>query len=180
MGARTVELGPADGSLVLTTGVAGRAARMGHALELAIDAWEAAVDLADGVPVDVRFRCVMSSMRVASATGGVLPVTDVDRRTILRNALRTLAADQHPYAEYSASIAAAGDGYALSGTLTIAGVEQPFACAATVTQTDGHWDVAVDAVVSQSAFGVTPYSLMLGALRVADEVGVRFRATVTA
>lgn len=176
MESTTVELSAPHGSLVLRTGVEGRAARMGHSLELAIDAWEAAVELLDGEPVRVRFRCVLSSMRVSSATGGVLPVTELDRRTIVRNALRTLGADQHPYVEFEGDIAPAEGGYELTGTLTIAGAARPFSCTAATSHSEGQWGVVVDSSVRQSDFGITPYSQMLGALRVADEVGVDFRA----
>lgn len=48
------ELGPANGSLMLYTGVEGRAARMGHSLELAVDDWNAEVTFAGREPESDR------------------------------------------------------------------------------------------------------------------------------
>ena len=40
------------------------------------------------------------------------------------------------------------------------------------------WRMTCDSVVRQSDFGVKPYSLMMGSLRVADDVTVSFTANL--
>jgi polyisoprenoid-binding protein YceI len=174
-----MEVGPADGSLTLHTGVAGPAARIGHSLVLVIDTWSASVALNRESPRSVRLTADLTSLRVESGSGGIKPLSDGDREAIRANALQALHAERHPLASFASSaIRAQGEELAIEGTLTIAGSTRPLAAVVALDRAAGSVRAHGAVTVLQSDFGVTPYSAMLGQLKVADEVRVEFDATV--
>ncbi len=176
-----MKVGPADGSLTLHTGVAGSAARMGHSLIIVVDEWSATVNLARGTPRAVRLTADLTSLRVESGSGGITPLSDGDREAIRRNALLALHADQHPEVTFqSSSIRGRGSGLAVEGTLTLAGNPRPLAATVELDRADGRVHACCSVGLIQSEFGVTPYSAMLGQLRVADEVRVELDVMVAA
>ncbi len=151
------------GTVRIRTGVAGSAARMGHRLVIAVDDWSATVDLRRGKPTAVRFRASLRSLRVESGRGGITPLTPVDKQVIGRNAAKVLDTEHHPEVTFSGEVTG---GYEVSGDLTIHGVTQPLT--ATVEVAEGRARASIP--VRQTDFGVKPYSLMLGQLKVEDEV----------
>lgn len=164
-----MDLGPADGTITLHTGVEGAAARLGHRLTIAVGDWSAHVDTADGKPVAVMFRAALDSLRVVSGRGGATPLTPVDKQLIRRNATKTLQADRHPEVAFvSTSVALRGSALDVAGDLTIHGVRRELA--ATLEASDGR--VTGSIPVLQTDYGIKPYSQMLGQLRVRDEVRV--------
>ena len=174
-----MKVGPADGSLTLHTGVAGSAARIGHSLVLVVDKWSATVALNRESPRSVRLSADLTSLRVESGSGGIKPLSDGDREAIRANALRALHAEQHPQVSFeTSSIRAQGHGIAVEGPLTVAGSTCPLATVVALHRATGTVRAHGAVTVLQSEFGVTPYSAMLGQLRVADEVRVEFEATV--
>lgn len=176
-----MKVGPADGSLTLRTGVAGSAARMGHSLVIVVDDWSADIALTRGAARSVRLTAELASLRVESGSGGIKPLSEGDREAIRANALRTLHAEQHPQVSFeSTSIRARGTGLTVEGTLTVSGSPQPLAAVVDLDRSGGDVHARCTVVVVQSEFGVTPYSAMLGQLRVADEVRVTLDLTVAA
>lgn len=93
---------------------------------------------------------------------------------------KALEAKEHPQIRYSLSryeIAAAESGVAVraDGELTIAGTARPITTAVTVVRdAGGGLRVQGEQVVKMTDFGVKPPTLMLGTLKVGDEVRVRF------
>ncbi len=176
---QTVELGPENGSLTLSTGVEGSAARMGHALTLEFDDWRAEVGFDGDAPVAVNITIDVASLRVVKGSGGLKPLSDGDRRAIVKNALGVLDAKRQPVATFgSTSLDADAQAYVLTGTATIAGVEKAVEAHVTADDEGDHWSVAAEATIRHSDFGLKPYSTMLGALRVADEVQIGFEAAI--
>jgi polyisoprenoid-binding protein YceI len=176
-----MKVGPADGSLTLHTGVAGSAARMGHSLIIVVDDWSATVTLARDTPRSVRLTADLTSLRVESGSGGIKPLSDGDREAIRANAMRTLYADQHPRVTFeSSSIRGQVVGLAVEGTLCVAGNSRPLAATVELDRADSQVNARCSVGLIQSEFGVTPYSAMLGQLRVADEVRVDLDVTVAA
>lgn len=164
-----MELGPDQGTVKVRTGVAGSASRMGHRLVIVVQDWSAHVDLQDELPVAVTFRAALDSLQVESGTGGVTPLTVVDKQVIRRNAGKVLDVDDYPEAVFeSSSVAVEGDRIELSGDLTIHGVTLPLD--ATLRLNDGRVQASIPVV--QTDFGIRPYSAMLGQLKVSDEVTV--------
>jgi len=170
-------IGPDQGRLTLHTGVEGRAAKMGHALTILMNDWSGTVTLDGPEPTSLTLRASLSSLEVVSGEGGVKPLSDKDKRTVKASALETLAADAHPDVTFtSRAITAHDDGYAVQGDLSLNGRTSPCTIPVAVRRSGG--TVSVDAAVQgvQTAFGVKPYSGLMGGLKVKDAVEVRLSA----
>lgn len=164
-----MKLGPEQGSVKVRTGVAGSASRMGHRLVLAVGEWSAAVEMDGDVVAKVSFSADLGSLSVESGTGGVTPLTVVDKQVIMRNANKALEVQHYPEVIFESVEAVMTEGTLdLAGNLTIHGVTEPLD--ATMTLRDGRATASIP--VTQSDFGIRPYSAMLGQLKVRDEVVV--------
>lgn len=173
---RIVTVGPSHGSLLLRTGAEGRAARLGHALTLRIADWECTTTFEGHIPTAVALRARMGSLEIVGAEGGVKALSDKDRRSILDNARKSLKTHIHREADFeTTAVQQAGQGWSLLGDLVIAGVSKQVAVDVTV---DGPATVTAQASVVQSDHGISPYSLMLGALAVRDRVEVRLEVVL--
>jgi polyisoprenoid-binding protein YceI len=171
-----MDLGPKNGTMRVLTGVEGAAARLGHRLTIEVADWSAHVDVADGAPVAVSLRADLNSLRVIAGQGGATPLTPVDKQLIRRNATKTLDTRHHPEVRFdSASVSLEGSRLQVVGELTIHGVTRALTAALEVT--DDRVEGAIP--VTQSDFGIKPYSQMLGQLRVRDEVQVVLDVTVS-
>ncbi|ALG86653.1 YceI family protein [Gordonia phthalatica] len=173
---RQVELGPDHGALTIRTGVTGKAARTGHRLVIGFDRWAAAISYTDDAPSAVRVAVDVESLQVLSGEGGLTPMTAPERGVARLNALKSLKASKFGEITFTADdVTAADGGYRLVGTLTICGMSRPH----TVEVTSDGATVSGESPVRQTDFGVKPYSLMMGALKVADEVVVAVEATIS-
>lgn len=166
-----------DGDLWIRTGVAGPAAVMGHRLTLEMRDWQATTWWQAGAPVRAELRVEVASMRVVRGEGGVTPLTAPEKMLVRSNALRTLDAKKHPYITFSADdVEPTQDGYRLTGTLSIYGASRPKVVELRTEDQGANWWLSCETTVRHSDFGVTPYSQLLGALKVADDVTVSFAA----
>lgn len=164
-----------SGELLIRTGVAGPAAKMGHRLTIAMRSWQASVQWAGTVPTAAELTVAVDSLEVVSGAGGVTPLTGPERAVARSNALKSLDAKKYPNIRFIADqITTTDTGYRLTGTLEIHGKTRPREVDVAVTDRDKDWEMSLSATVVQSDFGVKPYSLMLGSLKVADEVTVEF------
>lgn len=167
-----------DGSLQVRTGVDGVAARMGHRLTIMIQTWQATVDWQADAPSAVSVNVDVASLTVDHGEGGVTPLTAPERTIARSNALKSLAAKRFPQITFVADhIIATDAGYRLAGTLDIAGHRREHTVDLAVEDHDDRWELSGRMQVRQSDFGIKPYSLMMGSLRVADTVTVMFAAT---
>lgn len=170
-------LGPDDGELTVRTGVAGRAARMGHRLTIVMQSWRGTVDWSAGEPTAVRLHVDVDSLQIVSGEGGVTPLAGPEKSVARGNALKSLDAKRFPAIEFASdTVTTVKGGYLLSGQVEIHGVSQDIEVTVVVGEDGGQWQINSETTVSQSAFGVRPYSLMMGAMKVADEVTVSFSA----
>jgi polyisoprenoid-binding protein YceI len=169
------------GRILLTTLRQGLAAQAGHDLTIEAATWSGELEVgADSAPVSLEVRVDMSSLVVRAGTGGLKPLTDRDRREIAATARKVLAAARHPDATFSATaFEPAGpdpeDGGAIAGTLTLAGRSRPLRLA---VRRDGPGRYVATASVTQSDYGIKPYAGFLGALKVADAVGIEVQVTL--
>jgi polyisoprenoid-binding protein YceI len=164
-------LGPEQGRIVVRTTREGVAAKVGHDLEIEFGAWSGELELPDGDPGAARVsaRVQVDSFRVVSGVGGGA-LTDGDRQEITRNALKVLDVDRYPEIEFSSEkVRPDGDGGELTGTLQIVGKSAPLVLQVTAT---GPQAWRATGTFRQSAFGIKPYKAFLGALRLADDVGI--------
>lgn len=171
-------LGPEHGGLVLRTSRDGFGARAGHDLVIEVTRWSGELTVSDEqTPAGLEVRADLHSLTVREGTGGVKPLTDRDRREIAVTARKVLGADRHPEATFTASgIKPDGsNGWLIDGTLTLGGSTRPVQLRASETEPGRYRAVGS---VTQSEFGIKPYTAFLGALKVRDEVGVEARVAL--
>jgi polyisoprenoid-binding protein YceI len=170
-------LDASDGELLVHTGVTGRAARMGHRLTISMRRWRATVKWAADEPVAAKLTVDVNSLEVLRGDGGVTPLSGSEKSLVRSNALRSLEAGRFPQISFEAdSIDKSADGYRLSGRLQIHGTTREQEIDLGTTDLGDSWRMSTQVGVRQSDFGVKPYSLLMGALKVADEVTVSFAA----
>ncbi len=176
----TWELTAADGSVIVHTGVTGRAARTGHRLTIEMQRWSASVTWGDGEPTALTATIPVDSLQVRSGEGGLTPFTGVEKSVARANAVKTLRADRFSDITFEASsIQKSVDGYHVDGTLTIHGQSRSHGLDLTVDDRGDRWVITTDTGITQSDFGIKPYSQMMGALKVADDVRVTVEVSHT-
>ncbi|ORW95899.1 S-adenosyl-L-methionine-dependent methyltransferase [Mycobacterium sp. IEC1808] len=166
-----------DGELLVRTGVAGRAARMGHRLTIAMTRWEATVAWASGEPVTAELTVDVDSFEVLRGEGGVKGLSGPEKAVVKSNALKSLGANRYPEIRFNAdTIEKSGDGYRLTGKLHIRGQSLKHVIDLRTEDLGDRWRMTVESRVRQTDYGVKPYSLLMGSVRVDDEVTVSFSA----
>jgi polyisoprenoid-binding protein YceI len=168
------------GRILLTTLRAGLAAQAGHDLTIEPATWSGELEVGtDAVPVSLEVRVDLTSLVVREGSGGLKPLSDRDRREIAVTARKVLSVARHPDATFSATAfepaAADQGGGVITGTLTLAGQSRPLRLAVRPSGAGGY---VATASVTQSQFGIKPYTGFLGALKVADDVGVRVEVSL--
>lgn len=172
--AGTYQLGPKDGTLSVRTARTGAAAKAGHDLLLHVTDWEATIDAAeDPAGTTVSFLADPTSLRVREGTGGIQELEDKDIASI-HEAIDTDVLRKQDIAFRSTRAEPAGDhGLHVEGELTLGGASHPIAFDLDVAD-DGR--VSGRAVVRQTDWGIKQYSILFGALKVADDVEVEIDA----
>jgi hypothetical protein len=164
----TFTLGPDDGTLSVRTGRTGTVAKAGHDLLIEVRAWSATLDLdAPRLTLDAD----ATSLHVVEGTGGIKALDDDDLASI-RRTIDDRVLERRDIAFRSTEVQRTDGGLAVRGDLTLAGTTRPIT-----------FDLALEgdrltgsAVVTQSAWGIKPYSALFGALKVADDVRVEIDA----
>jgi hypothetical protein len=160
-------LGPSDGSLEVRTYREGAARKLGHDLIIDVGRWQATVDVADdGLPCEVVLEADSRSLRVREGNG-VKPLDDEDRAQILKNI------DEQVLSGLAISFRSSGieheNGHLrIAGDLTLAGMSRP----ATFDVTMVHGRVRGIMAITQSNWGITPFSHPVLPLKLRDDVDV--------
>lgn len=173
-----LRFGPDNGQMLLRTGRTGVGSTVGHDLTIEVTDWSVKIDVPDTGPAGATAtaRVELGSLAVLEGTGGARPLSDKDRGEIENNARRTLGADRHPTATFQSTRVATGDDSAtISGTLALHGAAAPIDVEVREVAPDRY---RATAVVTQSAYGIKPYSALLGAIRVRDDVGVEIEVNL--
>jgi polyisoprenoid-binding protein YceI len=165
----THRLGPDTATLSVRTGRAGAAAKAGHDLVIRVTSWEATLAVGEDVAdTTMELTADATSLRVIEGTGGIQALGDEDvasiHQTIDDEVLR-----RQEISFRSTSVQADGDKLRAQGDLTIVGNTQPVEF--DLVSGDAG-ELRGSAVVTQTAFGMKPYSALFGALKVKDEVQV--------
>jgi polyisoprenoid-binding protein YceI len=165
------QLGTDSGSLLVKTYREGVAAKAGHDLVIEVTQWQATVDVAtdpDGWTIELSADA--GSLEVREGLRGVKPLTDKDRREILKTIDEKVLLRQPIAFRSSAVRAADGDRrFVAEGDLTIAGRTR---------RVSGQLDVDPEGrltgtiPLTQSDWGIKPYRGLMGALKVRDEVEI--------
>lgn len=170
-------LDASEGELLIRTGVSGRAARMGHRLTITMKRWRATVNWAGGEPVTAELIVDVDSFEVLRGEGGVKGLSGPEMALVKSNALKSLSANGYPQIHFEADkIDKTEEGYRLTGTLRIRGKSRQQVIELRTEDLDDAWRMSTESPVRQSDFGVKPYSMLLGSMRVTDEVTVVFTA----
>lgn len=175
------QLDASHGSLQLGTEVAGRAAKMGHRLSIAMERWQATVSWSGDQPAAVDLTVEVDSLRVLRGEGGLTPLTAPEKTLIRANALKCLDSTRHRLIRFGCNdIEAIDGGYRLAGELGIRGRTKPHVIEVRVTGDGDSWQIGGDTRVRHSDFGVRRYSMLMGSMQVADEVAVSLSGSVRA
>jgi polyisoprenoid-binding protein YceI len=169
--AGTYRLGPDDGTLSVRTGRKGAAAKAGHDLLIHVTAWEATLVL--GEQSSVALDADATSLRVQEGTGGMQSLGDDDKANI-RQTIDDDVLKGQAISFRSTQVTGADGRLSVEGELTLAGTTRPLAFDLAV----GDGRVTGVAVVTQSEWGMKPYSALFGALKVADDVRVEIDAAL--
>jgi polyisoprenoid-binding protein YceI len=168
--AGTHQLGPDNATLSVRTRRAGAAAKAGHDLLIRVTAWNATLVVGED-PADywIDLHVDAGSLRVVEGTGGFQPLSDDDiasiHKTIDDEVLKRQTIEFH-----STRVEPREDGgLTVEGELNIGGRTNPISFDLEVAE-DGAF--TADAVVTQTAWGLKPYSALFGALKVHDDVEV--------
>lgn len=169
--AGTHRLGPDNATLSVLTGRAGAAAKAGHDLVLRVTSWKAALVVgADAAETSMELTADATSLRVVEGTGGMQALGDDDvaniQQTIDDEVLR-----RRDIRFRSTRVQSAADGSTIraEGELTLAGATEPLGVDLAIGDAG---ELSASAVVTQSAWGMEPYSALFGALKVKDDVVV--------
>ncbi|MBY0287249.1 MAG: YceI family protein [Mycobacteriaceae bacterium] len=178
MTANEWSLDAADGELLVKTGVTGRAAKMGHRLTIAMTEWQATVGSSGGKPVEAEVIVEVNSLQVRKGEGGVKGLSAPEKALARSNALNSLDAEHFPQIRfYADDVDKSDDGYLLTGTLEIHGESNDCAIDVNVEDLGDTWRLSGATEIVQSDFGIKPYSMLLGSMKVVDSVTVSFTAT---
>jgi polyisoprenoid-binding protein YceI len=163
-------LGPEDGTLSLRTGRTGAAAKAGHDLLIHVTAWEATLMAGDD-PADtsIELNADGRSLRVREGTGGMKSLTDDDKAEIAQAIDDEILKGQAIMFRSTQVRPADGGGLSVQGDLTLVGETRPIAFDLAASD-DGAFRATL--VVTQTDWGIKPYAILFGALKVADEVEV--------
>lgn len=170
----TYTFGPNNGRLCVKIDREGMAKKMGHDLRLEVGNWSANVSVDADNPANSQMtvNADMRSLQVIEWFGGVKPMTEGDKKDILKNAEKT--APNGSVSFRSTSVQPMGEGARVQGDLVINGATQP-----------AQFDIQVDAglarctaAIQQSLFGIKPFSAFMGALKVKDVVQIELEAKI--
>jgi polyisoprenoid-binding protein YceI len=168
---QTHTVGPDRGKIILNTNRVGLAAQVGHDLTIEVTRWSGEILLAeDPAESTLSITAETGSLRVLEGKGGIKPLSEGDKREILKNARKILDSDRQPELRYrSTKITPGSNGGTVEGTLSLHGKENPVRFEITALG-DGRY--RAKGRIIQSEFGIKPYSAFLGALKLADPVEV--------
>ena len=162
----THRLGPDNATLSVRTKRQGAAAKAGHDLLIRVNSWQATLEVADQTSMELTADS--TSLHVIEGTGGVQKLdeedvanieTTIDDEVLRRQDIRFV----------SSRVSEDGDRVHAEGDLTLADRTRPIGFDLTIGESG---ELRAAAVVTQSEWGMKPYTALWGALKVADDVEV--------
>jgi polyisoprenoid-binding protein YceI len=169
--AGTHRLGPDNARLSVHTRRGGPAAKAGHDLVIHVTSWEGTLQVGDDPEAtSIELAADPTSLRVHQGSGGMQALADDDKASI-HQTIDDQVLERRDITFRSTAVRHADDESRLTveGDLTLAGTTRPIAFDL-VADADGK--LSATAVVTQSEWGIKPYSALFGALKVADEVEI--------
>ena len=150
---------------------------MGHRLTIAMNHWQASVNWAGDEPVSAELAVEVDSFEVLRGEGGIKGLSGPEKAVVKSNALKSLDAGRHPEISFSAeTIDKTDDGYRLEGLLHIRGRSHEHEIDLHIVDLGEAWRMSAESSVRQTDYDIKPYSLLMGSVRVADDVSISFSA----
>jgi len=161
----THRFGPSNATLAVRTRRGGAAAKAGHDLLLHVTAWNGLLTIGDdGAPEAAELAADATSLRVQQGTGGMKALDESDKANI-HQTIDDEVLERCDIAYRSIAV----EGTRVEGELTLAGRTRALPLELTVGD-DG--EVTATATVTQSDWGMKPYSALFGTLKVLDDVEI--------
>lgn len=174
-GTRT--FGPQNAELLVHTRRAGAAAKAGHDLVIEVTSWSGSLEVGDGgSPRAIILSAEGASLRVREGTGGIQALGDDDKASIRQSIdEEVLRGSGIEFRSTTVHSDPGGEHLHGRGELEMVGGTGQVGFELTISP-DGKLTGA--ATVKQSDWGIEPYTILFGTLKVADEVGVTFQGKV--
>jgi hypothetical protein len=188
---RSYRLVPGESEVRLLVYRSGALARLGHNHVITSHDLSGTIVLTDD-PSRTYFALVMPVMslavdepeaRAGEGTDFSAAVSDDARDGTRRNMLRPEVLDGEHYPAImltSASVTPAGDAYDVAFTVELRGMRHVLRVPVRVTLEDGRLTAVGELSFRQSALGLRPFTALMGALAVEDEMRVKFRIRAAA
>ena len=164
-------LGPLNAELLVHTGRTGAAAKAGHDLVIEVTSWSGTLEIGqDPAQSSATLSADGGSLRVRAGTGGVQALGDDDKQNISKT-IDDEVLKRTPIEFHSTAVepAPTGGRMRLQGELELMGQRRPVQFELTIAD-DGK--LTGSATVRQTDWGIKPYSILFGTVKVADEVEV--------
>jgi polyisoprenoid-binding protein YceI len=163
----THHYGPDNATLTVQTRRGGAAAKAGHDLLLVVTRWEGTLEAGDDGPTAASLTADSTSLRVQRGAGGMMALSDDDKANI-HQTIDDEVLKRGDIAFRSTSI----EGSRVLGELTIGSTTKPIEFDLNV---EGG-SVSATIAVTQTKWGMKPYSALFGALKVHDDVVVALQS----
>ncbi len=164
-------LGPQQATLTVHTRKGGAAAKAGHDLLIEVTDWSAELQAGqDPAATEMRLTANSSSLQVLEGTGGLQSLGD-DDKVAIKKTIDDQVLKRGAIAFRSSSVELGRDDGELRvhGELDLLGARRPITFE--LRSGDGG-ELTGRATLTQSDFGIKPYSTLFGALKVLDEVRI--------
>jgi polyisoprenoid-binding protein YceI len=176
----TFSFGPDEGQLLVKVFREGVAARVGHDLVFEARRWTAMAAVGTSPSTSVLEATVdVASLTVVEAVGGAKPLSRSDKGDIKRNIeVKILNAHGFPTITFASTgmIWSSDSELSLSGAMSIMGKSRPVEMRMRI----GGGRARGAFTVSQTSWGIKPFSALMGALKVRDAVEVSLDVAVPA
>ncbi len=145
-------------------------AKLAHDLVLTANEWSGTlnVDADNPAASSAALSIDARSIDIVEASGGMKGLSDKDRKDIGKNiddkVLQTSKFSELTF--QSTSVSGAEPNFNVAGNMTIVGNTRPVNVTLAVSGTD----VTAKTTISQKDFGIKPFSAMLGAIKLRDDV----------
>jgi polyisoprenoid-binding protein YceI len=145
-------------------------AKLAHDLILTPKQWSGTlnVDADNPAASSATLKIDARSIEIVEAVGGMKSLSDKDRKDIGKNIdEKVLQTSKHPELTFeSTSVSGSAPNFNVAGNMTITGTTRPANVALNVNGTQ----VTAKTSISQKDFGIKPFSAMLGAIKLRDDV----------
>ncbi len=171
--------GPQNAELLVHTRRTGAAAKAGHDLVIEVTSWRGTLDIAEEPSqTSLALTADGASLRVRDGRGGVQSLSDDDKVSIQQSidddVLKRSAIEFRSSAVHSS---AEGDHMRVQGELELRGTTAPVEFELVVAE-DGR--LTGSATVKHTDWGIKPYSILFGTLKVAEDVEVTIDTSIWA